>query len=856
MSVISMRKMAVGQAGLISQIKGGDAIAARIREMGLGPGVEIEIVGRAPLNDPVHIKLRGHNLTLRNNEADHILVEIKARGAGRGEAASLFGGEAGGAGQQAMPEFRPRPVQNTAESAGVGSPGVTGQNRPLVVALAGNPNAGKTSLFNKLTGLRAHVGNWPGVTVEQKWGEFTHQGRTIKLVDLPGIYSLTSYSLDEQVARDFIINEKPDLVVDVIDSTNLERNLYLAMGFLELGIPTVLAMNMMDLAESANMNIDLEKIEKILGVPAVPVVARTGAGLKELLDRIVETADQADGTWYPLEISYGQDTDEALAVTLDGLKAAEPPLDKFPDYWLALKFLEGDPLANDYLGREAPALLKALTPARDRLAAHFKTTADNDISSELTDRRYGFLAGLRRAVMPRPHLDLRLMSDAIDKVILNRLLAPVFFLAAIYCLYQFTFWASGPVVAVLERFFGFLGGAAEAGLAEGLFKDLVLEGLIGGIGAVLGFVPLIAFMFIGISILEDSGYMARAAFILDRIFRAFGLHGNSAMALIVGGGIAGGCAIPGIMATRTLRDLKERIATILVTPMMTCGAKLPVFLMLTGAFFVEHQALVMLSLTIFAWGVALVSAKVIRTMILPGDPAPFILELPPYRLPTISGVVLHAWERTWDYIKRAGTIIVAVTIVVWLMMTFPSLPAEREAEYAARAEAAADVEDRAKLEAEAKAESLRNSLAGRLGLALEPVSRLAGFEWRTNIALVGGFAAKEVVLSTLGTAYAMEGASAEAGDRTEEGEAAEDEDEMELLVENLAQILAQDPAWSPLAAVSLMVFILLYAPCFPTIIIIKKEIGARWAAFALGANTLIAFLFSLLIYQGGRTLGF
>jgi ferrous iron transport protein B len=847
--------MAVGQTGFISRIKDGGEVAARIREMGLVPGEAIEIVGRAPLNDPVHIKLRGNNhLTLRNNEADYILVETEAGNAVRKEDIPGPGDDIYGPRNQILPESRPG--QNpTGPAAG------RDKNRPLVVALAGNPNAGKTSLFNKLTGLRAHVGNWPGVTVEQKWGEFTHLGRTIKLVDLPGIYSLTSYSLDEQVARDFILNEKPDLVVDVIDSTNLERNLYLALGFLELGIPTVLALNMMDLAQAAGLNIDLGKIEKTLGAPAVPIVAKTGTGLKELLDRIVETADLSDGVWRPLEISYGLDIDETLDETVGRLAAADPG--KFPDRWLALKFLAGDPLAEGHLNRESPGLLEPITPARDRLTAHLKTTSDHDIAAALTDQRYGFLAGLKRAAVARPPLDLRRHSDAIDKVVLNRVLAPLFFLAAIYGLFKFTFWASAPVVGALELFFTFLGEAASVGLSDGLLKDLVLEGFIGGVGAVLGFVPLIAFMFMGISILEDSGYMARAAFILDRIFRAFGLHGNSVMALIVGGGIAGGCAIPGIMATRTLRDLKERIATIVVTPMMNCGAKLPVFLMLTGAFFAEQQALIMLGVTIFAWTVALLSAKLIRTFILPGEPTPFILELPPYHLPTISGVLIHAWERTWGYIKRAGTIIVAVTVVIWLMMTFPQLPPEQTAAYETRIEAAADEASRAQVEAEAKSESLRNSLAGRLGLDLEPVSRLAGFEWRTNIALVGGIAAKEVVLSTLGTTYAMESSPAEAlsmavANLPGEDKALEDEevDELDFLVENLAVILAQDPAWSPLAAVSLMIFVLLYAPCFPTLIIIRKEIGTRWAAFALGANTMLAFLLSLAVYQGGRLLGF
>jgi ferrous iron transport protein B len=710
--------------------------------------------------------------------------------------------------------------------------------RDLVVALAGNPNAGKTSLFNKLTGLHAHVGNWPGVTVDRKWGQFTHRGRNIKLVDLPGIYSLNSYSLDERLARDLILNEKPDLVLDVIDATNLERNLYLPLQFLEMGLPIVLALNMMDMAEAAGLEINVEKIEKTLGAKVVPVVATTGAGLALLLDRVLETADQPDKTWRPLEISYGQDIDEALDQAQALIADSPPEGGFFPPRWLALKYLEGDPDISDHLIRAAPDLIPLLSPIRERLAAHLRATIDDDIAAGLTDHRYGFLAGLKRAAVTRGRRDTRWLSDALDRVLLNRLFAPVFFLAVIYTLYQFTFWASGPVVSGLESLFGALGGLAEAGLEKGLMKDLVREGLIGGVGAVLGFAPLIAFMFIGISVLEDSGYMARVAFILDRLFRAFGLNGNSAMALIVGGGIAGGCAIPGVLAARTLRDPKERIATILVTPMMTCGAKLPVFLLLTGAFFVEHQALIMLGLTVLAWTVALVSAKLLRLFILPGEPAPFVLELPPYRLPTVSGVLIHAWERTWDYIKRAGTFIVAATVIIWLLMTFPQPPAERAAEWAALGESPA------------RAEALQYSLAGRLGRALEPLSRPAGFEWRTNIALLGGFAAKEVVLSTLGTAYAMSAAPAGTG------LSGEKPDEEAFLIEHLGRALARDPAFSPLAGASLMVFVLLYAPCFATLAVIRREIGLRWAAFALGANTAYAYTICLVIFQGGRALGF
>lgn len=418
------------------------------------------------------------------------------------------------------------------------------------------------------------------------------------------------------------------------------------------------------------------------------------------------------------------------------------------------------------------------------------------------------------------------------------------------------------MVGWLESFFELLGETVEGSLSDGLLKDLLLEGIIGGVGGVLGFAPLIAFMFIGISILEDSGYMARVAFILDRIFRAFGLHGNSVVALIVGGGIAGGCAIPGVMAARTLRDPKERIATILVTPFMTCGAKLPVFLMLVAAFFSENQALVMMGLTLFAWFIALVSAKILRIFLLPGESAPFVLELPPYRMPTLTGVLLHAWERTWSYIKKAGTVIVAVTIVIWLMMTFPGMPEDKQAEFEAQMaqiesqiEAEPDEETLAKLE-EQKAQleldessaTLRYSLAGQIGGALEPISKTIGFDWRTNIALVGGFAAKEVVLSTLGTVYAME------ADTTPD-DSGEELDEEEALIRSLGDKLANDSAWTPLAAVSLMVFVLIYAPCFVTIAVIRKEIGTKWAAFSLVASTVYAYIICLIIFQGGQLLG-
>lgn len=736
------------------------------------------------------------------------------------------------------------------------------KKQDIVVALAGNPNAGKTSLFNKLTGLRAHVGNYPGVTVEQKWGQLSHGGRNIKFVDLPGTYSLNSYSLDERVARDFIINERPDLVVNVVDSTNMERNLYLSLQFLELGIPTILALNMMDMSQAKGINIDVPLLEKDLNVKAVPIVATTGKGVDELLNAVIEVAERPEEPWKPIAVSYGQDVDEVINQLEPLVKESALPVDRMPARWLTIKYLEGDPAITKLLGTLAPDLLNTMEPAKNKLAGHIRTTLDDEIDGLITDKRYGFISGFCRQVITRTRTDTRDLSDSIDKVLLNRLVAPIFFLAVIYGLYEFTFWASEPVVGWLESFFEFLGETVEGSMSEGLLKDLLLEGIIGGVGGVLGFAPLIAFMFIGISILEDSGYMARVAFILDRIFRAFGLHGNSVVAMIVGGGIAGGCAIPGVMATRTLRDPKERIATILVTPFMTCGAKLPVFLMLVAAFFSENQALVMMGITLFAWFIALVSAKILRVFLLPGESAPFVLELPPYRMPTLTGVLLHAWERTWSYIKKAGTVIVAVTIVIWLMMTFPGMPEDKQAEFETQVaqiesliEAEPDEatlaeleEQKGQLELDEASAALRYSLAGQIGGALEPISQTIGFDWRTNIALVGGFAAKEVVLSTLGTVYAME------ADTTPD-ESGEELDEEEALIRSLGDKLANDSGWSPLAAISLMVFVLIYAPCFPTIAVIRKEIGSKWAVFSLVASTVYAYIICLLIFQGGQLLG-
>ncbi|MGD9124644.1 MAG: ferrous iron transport protein B, partial [Desulfarculaceae bacterium] len=409
--------------------------------------------------------------------------------------------------------------------------------------------------------------------------------------------------------------------------------------------------------------------------------------------------------------------------------------------------------------------------------------------------------------------------------------------AVLYAVYHFVFWASEGPVVWLEDFFSWLGTAVEAGLPQGMLRSLIVSGVIDGVGGVLGFAPLIMFMFFAIALMEDTGYMARMAYLMDRVLRTFGLHGNSVLAMIVGGGISGGCAVPGVMATRTLKDPQARLATILVVPLMNCGAKLPVYAVLVGAFFAGHQAQVMFALTLISWALALLAAKVLRSTILKGEQAPFVMELPPYRLPTFKGLLIHTWERTWQYVKKAGTIILGVSILIWALMSFPGLSPEQQTHFTDRLSGAADAQARAAVLAHRAEAELSGSAAGRLGHWLSYLTNPLGFDWRTDVALVGGFAAKEVIVSTLGTAYSLGGVN----DQEHKG---------------LSARLAASPDWSPLKAFALMVFVMVYAPCFATVVIIYRETGSwGWPAFAVIYTTLLAYLLAFLVYQGGKLLG-
>ena len=725
------------------------------------------------------------------------------------------------------------------------------------IVLAGNPNSGKTTLFNELTGARQHVGNYPGVTVEKKQGTCVSDAGKFNIVDLPGTYSLTAYSLEEVVARDFLVNEKPSMIVNIVDASNLERNLYLSVQFMEMGIPVTIALNMMDVAKKRGIKIDIKKLSKLLNVPVVPTIARKGEGKKELLQII---ASNVNGKIEPLTISYGRDIDTALDEMEEIIQSSAFLTANYRARWTAIKYLENDQQIIESGKKQDMKVALELEKIFEKVTRHLLATLDAHPEGIIADHRYGFINSiLKQNVISYFHDKNRLqLSDKIDKVVTNRFLGPIIMVAILMGLYKFTFSYSEIPIGWFESFFGWIGGMADSALPDGLLKSLVISGIIDGVGGVLGFVPLIMFMFLGIAFLEDSGYLARMAFMLDRVFRMFGLHGSSVMAFIVSGGIAGGCAVPGVMAARTLKSPKERLATLLTVPFMNCGAKLPVFALLVAAFFAENEATVMLLITMISWMGALLVARALRSTIIKGESTPFVMELPPYRMPTIKGVLIHTWERTWQYIKKAGTVILGVSIVLWAMMTFPGLDENQtkvfeDQRIAITSRAGVtilkDIEnlDQDQLSAKAIAvkesltqvdfdeahAGLKNSIAGRIGSSLEGITKFAGFDWRTNIALVGGFAAKEIVVSTLGTAYSI-------------GEVDPEE------TTSLSDRLRAAEGWGPLTAFSLIIFTIFYAPCFVTVVCIAKEAGSwKWAGFSVIFNTALAFGLSVLFYQVG-----
>ncbi len=706
--------------------------------------------------------------------------------------------------------------------------------RSLRIALAGQPNAGKSTMFNALTGSAVRVGNYPGITVERIEGVHRRDGVDIRLIDLPGTYSLTSYSPEEKVARDVILGERPDAVICMVDATCLERSLYLAVQLLEMGAPLVIGLNMMDEITAKGIEIDVGKLSTLLGAPVVACVARRGTGKDALLSEAIRAVDEAGGIWQPARFSYGPDLDPVLEAMTARMAAVDFLGGRYPLRWLALKYAERD---DDLLrmARDSGGIDRELEAMAGAVEAHLAKTLNTYPEAVVADYRYGCIASVvKQCVVIKSDQFRRDFSDAVDRVLTHQFLGPITMMVVLYGMFYFTFTLGSVPQEWMLSAFAWLGRLVSAALPDGLLESLIVSGIIDGVGGVLSFTPLITIMFLMLVFLEDLGYMARVAYMLDKVFRMFGLHGASVMPFIISGGLPGGCAVPGIMATRTLKSPNERLATILTAPFLVCGAKVTAFLVLTAAFFPEQGSRVMFALTILSWFFVLLVARLLRWTIIPGPSTPFVMELPPYRMPTLYGVVLHTFDRVWQYVKKAGTLILAVSIVMWALMTFPAPP---EHHAGAVSDDAAPVEARAPEDSRVKT-AIEYSFAGRVGTAIEPVTRLAGLSWRTNVALIGAFAAKEIFVSTMATAYALS------------------EEESDEQHQTLVHRLAADPAMTPPAIWALFVFLLLYSPCMATSVVIAREAGWRWAVFGILGSIALSFTFSVGIYQAGTLLGY
>lgn len=667
------------------------------------------------------------------------------------------------------------------------------------MALAGNPNSGKTSVFNGLTGAHQHVGNWPGVTVEHKEGSVKRNGYTFRVVDLPGIYSLSAYSQEEVIARSFLIHNHVDVIVNVLDASNLERNLYLTTQLLELGIPTVVALNMVDMASNMGQEIDIGKFANFLGVQVAPTVASKGDGLNAILDLAVEAA-QCSTCAPPRSTRHNAEIEHELAKLQEKMR---PKADcTAPLRWLLVKSLEGDEEARSMLVQCAE---DSIDPGSeiDNTREHLEQVFGDDIEAVIADGRYGFIGGLLREVVTRTVTTEKMsLSDRIDNILLNRALGIPIFLVLMWLTFKLTFDVGSLFVRWIDMGVTALSAWTAAALPPGPVASLIVDGVIAGVGGVIVFLPNIVIIFIVISFLEDSGYMARAAFLMDKSMHTLGLHGKSFIPMLMGFG----CNVPAVMATRTLDTREDRLLTILINPLMSCTARLPIYILFTGVFFSERGAWVIFSIYAIGIVLAVASGKMFRRVLFPKSASPFVMELPPYRIPTVRGTVIHVWERASLFLSKAGTVILAASVVIWAL---GSLPWGRDF-------------------------GSQGTLVWYVGKALEPLVRPLGMDWKAAVALFFGLGAKEIVVSTLGVLYGFgHHGGGESG-----------------LHNSIAS------AFTPLSAYTFMVISLIYVPCLATIAAIKRETNSwKWTALSVGYSLALAYAVGFAIYSIGRLAG-
>jgi len=657
----------------------------------------------------------------------------------------------------------------------------------VTVAIIGNPNVGKTELFNKLTGLKQHVGNWPGVTVEKKEGRYVYKGEKINVIDLPGTYSLTAYSIDELIARNFIIEGKPDVVVDIIDATNLERNLYLTFLLLELGANVVIALNMWDVARGRDIKIDVKKLEKLLDVPVVPTVATTGEGIDKLKEEISKAIEKRRSK---ATLRYGEEIEDFIEKVEEILKEDEELIKKYPLRWLAIKILERD-----------EEILKKLEgkPYKNKVDEILKNAGE--IEEKIVEERYEIISEIIKEVV-KEKKEKWTFSDMLDQVFLHRILGIPIFLALLYAMFQFTFSFSAPFSDMIDMFFAWLGEIARENISNPMLASFLADGICAGLGAVLVFVPTIFALFFALALLEDSGYLARAAFLMDKIMYKLGLHGKSSIPMLIGFG----CNIPAIMAARTIENEKDRIITIMINPLMSCSARLPVYVLIASIIFGGYAAVAIFSMYLLGIALAIIVALLLRKTLFKGKPSPFILELPRYMLPTLKSALLHMWERGKWFLIKAGTFIFTVVILIWFLSAFP-------------------------WDATNGGELIENSYIASFGHAIEPIFKPLGWNWQAGVALFFGFLAKEAVVGTFGSLLGV----------SEEG---------------VKNALMNAGWFTPLTGFAYMAFVLIYFPCVATIAVMLREMKAKYTLLTIAYTITLAFIVAGLIEGIGYLLGF
>ena len=794
-----------GETAVIVRLSGHGGFRKRIMEMGFIRGEKVKSVLDSPMHDPVKYHVMGYDVLLRRSEA--AMIEVLPE-------------------EEAKKELTPAPTYTSLSICETcsGSNCVnctlkkvsTHRKNVINVALVGNPNSGKTSIFNALANQNEHVGNYSGVTVGAKCGSFNYKGYRINLTDLPGTYSIAAYTPEEIYVRRHLFEQIPDVIINAVVASNLERNLYLTTELIDMNLRTVVALNMYDELLASGAEIDYEHLGAMMGIPMIPTVAKNSQGLDKLLDTIIELFEGNNKTIRHIHINYGNIIEEQITPLSTQIHKAEDLPQQFSVRYWALKLLEGDKEASEEL-KKCMELPRWEHIAKNS-ARKIESQTGVDVETAMNGAKYGFINGALQETYKPGNKDTQKKTRRIDRLVASRWLGFPIFILVMWIMFSSVFMLGAYPQEWIDSLFGWLGGQAERFIPDGAVQDLVVNGIIGGVGSVAVFIPQILILYLFISLMEDSGYMARAAFIMDRLMHKMGLHGKSFIPMLMGFG----CNVPAIMATRTIESRSSRIITILVTPFMSCSARLPVLVLFTGAFFPEHAALVLVGLYLLGIIVAIVTARLLRLVKYSKDETPFVMELPPYRWPTLRATLRHMWEKCAQYIKKIGTVILLSTIVIWFLSYYPR-PAES-------AEQRAKITDcRGEVSSPSDEGGINeNSFIAWIGHAVEPVLAPLGQNWRSSIALITSIPAKELVVSTLGVLYSSD---------------SED---------SIQQDLRSSGDFTPRSAAAFMVFILLFFPCIATIAAIADETGSRkWALFSIIYNTAIAWIAGYIVYTIG-----